>query len=90
MLPKGYYQQICKWLCQILRRPEEEDRRTRKEQAVKQKLASDRVAIYARVATLERVKVFRLRRSKIGHSWSMANKLTRQALSQELAQALGD
>ncbi len=56
---------------------------------LKQKLARGHLAIYARVATWGRMKAFQLTLSKIRHSWSMANKLTRQALSQDPAQTLG-
>ena len=55
---------------------------------LKQKLARGHLPIYARVATWERMRAFQLTLSKIPHSWSMANKLTRQALSQDLAQTL--
>ena len=56
---------------------------------LKQKLASGRVAMYADLATWERMRAFQLTLSKIRHAWSMANKLTRQAPSQDLVQTLG-
>lgn len=85
MLSKRYYQPGYTWLFQIPGRIEERDRRTGKEQPGKQKLPSGYAAIYVHLAARERMKKFQMIHSKQRHSWS-----TRQALSQAIAQTLGD